>query len=88
MRYLKSLDDAAGVVESSGDREQALRYYEKMFLADPCNEKACCWLITRLVSDGRRSEAVRTYERCERALSRDLEPKEKTRKLYRSIIGD
>jgi ATP/maltotriose-dependent transcriptional regulator MalT/DNA-binding SARP family transcriptional activator len=89
IRYLKALDDAADVAESSGDREQALRYYEKMFLADPCNEKACCWLMTRFISDGRRSEAVRTYERCERELSRelDLEPQEKTRKLYRSILG-
>ncbi len=45
--------------------------------------------MLRLLSDGRRSEAIRVYERCERALSRelDLEPKEETRKIYRSIIG-
>ncbi len=41
------------------------------------------------IANGHRSEAVRIYERCERALSRDLdtEPEEQTRKVYRRIIG-
>jgi ATP/maltotriose-dependent transcriptional regulator MalT/DNA-binding SARP family transcriptional activator len=89
IRYLRALEDAAGIAESSGDRERALRFYEKMFSADPCNEKACCWLMTRYQSDARRGEAVRTYERCERAMSKDLdlEPEDRTKKLYRRIIG-
>ena len=88
IRYLRALEDAAGIAESSGDRDRALRFYEKMFSADPCNEKACCWLMTRYHSDARRREAVRTYERCERALSKDvdLEPDEQTKKLYRRIL--
>jgi LuxR family maltose regulon positive regulatory protein len=88
IRYLRALDDAAGIAESAGDRDRALRFYEKMFIADPCNEKACCWLMTQYHSDARRREAVRTYERCERALSRDvdLEPDEQTKKLYRRIL--
>jgi DNA-binding SARP family transcriptional activator len=89
IRYLRALEDAAGIAESSGDRDRTLRFYERMFSADPCNEKACCWLMTRYHSDARRGEAIRTYERCERALSRevDLEPDEETKKLYRRIIG-
>jgi DNA-binding SARP family transcriptional activator len=89
IRYLRALEDAAGIAESSGDRDRTLRFYERMFSADPCNEKACCWLMIRYHSDARRGEAVRTYERCERALSRDvdLEPDERTKKLYRRIIG-
>jgi DNA-binding SARP family transcriptional activator len=89
IRYLRALEDAAGIAESSGDRDRTLRFYERMFSADPCNEKACCWLMTRYHSDARRGEAIRTYERCERALSRDvdLEPDEQTKKLYRRIIG-
>lgn len=89
IRYLRALEDAAGIAESSGDRDRALRFYEKMFSADPCNEKACCWLMTQYQSDARRGEAIRTYERCERAMSRDLdmEPDDQTKKLYRRIIG-
>jgi LuxR family maltose regulon positive regulatory protein len=89
IRYLRALEDAAGITESSGDRDRTLRFYERMFSADPCNEKACCWLMTRYHSDARRGEAIRTYERCERALSKDvdLEPEEETKKLYRRIIG-
>ena len=89
IRYLRALEDAAMIAESSGDRDRTLRFYERMFSEDPCNEKACCWLMTRYHSDARRGEAIRTYERCERAMNRelDLEPDEKTKKLYRRIIG-
>ncbi len=89
IRYLRALEDAAGIAELSGDRDRTLRFYERMFSTDPCNEKACCWLMARYHSDARRGEAIRTYERCERALSRDvdLEPDEQTKKLYRRIIG-
>src|SRR3990172_13237998 len=37
-------------------------------LRRPCNEKACCRLMTRYHSDVRRGEAIRTYGRRERAL--------------------
>ncbi len=88
IRYLRALEDAAGIAESSGDRDRSLRFYEKMFSADSCNEKACCWLMQQYQSDARRGEAIRTYERCERAMSRDLdlEPDEQTKKLYRRIL--
>ena len=88
IRYLRALEEAAGIAESSGDRDRTLRFYERMFSADPCNEKACCWLMQRYHSDARRGEAIRTYERCERALSKDvdLEPDEETKKLYRRIL--
>jgi DNA-binding SARP family transcriptional activator len=89
MRYLRSLEEAAGIAESHDDRNRALIFYERIFQADQSNENACCWLMTRYASEGRRNEAVRTYERCERALSRDmdLEPEQQTRDLYRSILG-
>jgi len=89
IRYLRALEDAAMIAESSGDRDRTLRFYERMFSADPCNEKACCWLMQRYHSDARRGEAIRTYERCERAMNKDLdlEPDEQTKQLYRRIIG-
>lgn len=66
-----------------------MELYERMFLAEPSSETACRWLMARYHSLGRRADAVRIYERCERALSRDMdvEPEEKTKRLYRSIIG-
>ncbi len=87
--YLRVLGDAGTLAESLGEQGKALQFYEKMFLADSCSEKACRWLMARYLAAGQRSAAIRCYERCERALSRDmdLEPEEKTRKLYRSIIG-
>ncbi len=88
-QYLRVLETAGDLADSMGESVKALQFYEKMFLSDPGNEKACRWLMQRHLAGGQRTEAIRIYERCERALSRDLdlEPEEKTRKLYRSIIG-
>jgi DNA-binding SARP family transcriptional activator len=89
LQHLKALEDAAATAEACGDRDRTLRFYEKIFSADPCSEKACCWLMMRYQSDARRGDAIRAYERCERALSTelDMEPAQETKKLYRSIIG-
>jgi DNA-binding SARP family transcriptional activator len=88
-QYLRVLEEAGALADARGEKSKAMRFYEKMFLSDSCSEKACRWLMSRYLAAGQRSEAIRTYERCERALSRelDLEPEEKTKKLYRSIIG-
>lgn len=87
--YFKALEDAAALAESMDRRDDAFAFTEKLFDADPGNEKACRWLMERHVAEGRRSDAVRAYERCQRALAQDLEtePEEETRKLYRRIIG-
>ena len=87
--YLRVLEEAGALADSTGDRDKALQFFERMFLTEPSSERACRWLMARYHSLGKRGDAVRTYERCERALSRDmdLEPEEKTKRLYRSIIG-
>jgi LuxR family maltose regulon positive regulatory protein len=89
LRYLGALADAAILAEALGDRSSALRFHERLFLADPCNEKSCCWLMMHYQSEGRRNDAVRSYERCELALQRELElePEKRTKQMYRSIIG-
>ncbi len=89
VRYLGALEDAAALAEASGNRSAALKFHEKLFVADPCNEKSCCWLMTRYQSEGRRNDAIRSYERCELALKRELElePEKRTKQIYRSIIG-
>jgi DNA-binding SARP family transcriptional activator len=85
----KALEDAAEISDSLGDKSKAALLYEKLFHADPCSEKACCWLMSWHLAAGQRSEAIRTYERCQRALSKelDVEPDARTKTLYRSIIG-
>ena len=85
----KALEDAGEISDSLGDKNRAALLYEKLFHADLCNEKACCWLMSWHLAAGQRSEAIRTYERCQRALSRelDVEPDARTKTLYRSIIG-
>lgn len=83
------LRSAAELAGSAAGMASAEPYYERMFALDPCSEDACQWLMRRYVSEGRRGEAVRVYEQCELALGKelDLEPDERTKGLYRSIIG-
>ena len=85
----KALEDAAEISDSLGDKSRAALLHEKLFHADLCNEKACRWLMSWHLAAGQRSEAIRIYERCQRALSKelDVEPDAKTKTLYRSIIG-
>jgi LuxR family maltose regulon positive regulatory protein len=87
--YMRLLTEAGALADAKGEKHRALQFYEKMFLADSCSELACRWLMNHHAAAGQRSEAVRVYERCERALSRDmdLEPEDKTKEIYRSIIG-
>ena len=89
-QYLHVLESAGDLADSLGETSKAMQFYEKMFFSVSCNEKACRWLMQRYVAGGQRTEAIRTDERCERALTRDmdLEPEEKTKRLYRSIIGE
>ncbi len=89
MEYLRVLEDAGELAESLGEKKKAQQFFEKIFLTDPCSDKACRWLMTSYVSQGRRSDAIRVYERCERALSTEMgtEPEEKTKKLYRAILA-
>jgi DNA-binding SARP family transcriptional activator len=83
------LSHAAVLADAQDGTGRAFTYYDRMFSLDPCNEKACRWLMANRLAAGLRSEAVRFYERCQLALRKelDIEPDEQTRRLYRSIIG-
>lgn len=87
--YFKAIEEAAGLSDSLGDKGRAAALFERLFLADPCNENACRWLMSWYIAGGRRGEALRIFERCERALrgELDVEPDAKTMELYRAIIG-
>ena len=87
--YHKALEHAGEIAERLEDRNKAAHFYDLRFSSDPCDERSCRWLMSWHSTNGHRSEAVRMYERCERALSRDMdmEPDEQTRAIYRRIIG-
>jgi len=83
------LTHAAVLTDAQADSSRSFTYYDRMFALDPCNEKACRWLMAWHFAAGQRSDAVRLFERCQLALRKemDIEPEEQTRTLYRSIIG-
>jgi ATP/maltotriose-dependent transcriptional regulator MalT/DNA-binding SARP family transcriptional activator len=87
--HIEMLKHAVELKSSAADRDTASAYYEKMFALDPCDEKACRWLMADRMALGQRSEAIRLFDRCQLALKKelDIEPDEQTRRLYRSIIG-
>lgn len=87
--YTEALDAAAELSEAIGESGRSRVLYERMFSFDPCHDQACRWLMARHAAEGQRHKAVRVYERHELAVRSelDIEPDEKTRKLYRSIIG-
>lgn len=88
--HTEMLTHAAVLTDTHDDRNRSFAYYDRMFSMDPCNERACRWLMVWHLTAGQRNEAVRLFERCQLALRKDLdmEPDEQTRKLYRSIIGE
>ena len=88
-QYFAALKSMARIAESSGDMVKAADAYSRLFQADESNEEACRWIMSHYLAAGDRTEALRTYERCQLALRRalDMEPEEQTKKLHRSIIG-
>jgi DNA-binding SARP family transcriptional activator len=84
--FARALDEEAEIIGTRREHGRSQVLYEKMFDFDQCNDMACRWLMMRPVSDGRRNEAIRTNERHEPALSRELDtvPDEQTRRLYRN----
>jgi LuxR family maltose regulon positive regulatory protein len=87
---IEALDRSAEACESLGDRKRPIVLYERMFSFDPCNDKACRWLMQRHSAGGERNRAIRIYERHELAVRQelDMEPDERTRRVYRSIIEE
>ncbi len=87
--FTEAVDHAAEAREGLGDLSRSFALYQRMFAFDPCHDKACRWLMQRHSAEGERNKAVRIYERHELAMRQelDMEPDERTRRLYRSIIG-
>ena len=87
--YLKALEEAGTICDCDSAKSKAAFFYQNLFFADPCHEKACRWLMAWQHANGQRGEAIRTYERCQMALDRELavEPDVKTTAVYRNVIA-
>jgi DNA-binding SARP family transcriptional activator len=74
---------------SSGDFEAAIRCHRRILELDPCLEDVHRDLMDVLSRCGKRTQALRQYEECRRALREefDVSPVLETEMLYRSILG-
>jgi TolB-like protein/DNA-binding SARP family transcriptional activator/Tfp pilus assembly protein PilF len=82
-----ALGTATDQAEARGDAAMALAAAKRWLVLDPCAEPAHRRLMQLHVAAGRRGEAVRQYQECERLLREDLgvEPSAETRALIRDI---
>lgn len=87
-RYLISLDHLGRLYIRQGRLEAALGCYQKLLDRDGYREDAYCQLMRCYSRLGRRSEALRQYERCADLLRRDLglDPMPETIAVYREIL--
>jgi len=79
----------ARLLRSAGDHDVAIRYYRRILELDPCLEDVHRDLMEALYRSGRRTQALRQFEECRRALKEEFDaaPVMETEALYRSILG-
>lgn len=87
--YFEVLLTTARLLRGAGDHEAAIRPYRRLLELDPCLEDVHRDLMEALCRCGRRTEALRQFEACRRALKEefDVAPVIETETLYRSILG-
>ena len=79
----------ARLLRSAGDLEEAIRCYRRILELDPCLEDVHRDLMDVLCRCGKRTQALRQFEACRRALREEFDaaPVLETEALYRSILG-
>jgi DNA-binding SARP family transcriptional activator len=77
------------LLRSAGDHDGAIRYYRRILELDPCLEDVHRDLMDALCRSGKRTQALRQFEACRKALREefDVAPVIETETLYRSILG-
>lgn len=77
------------LLSSAGDVDAAIRCYRRILELDPCLEDVHRDLMDALHRSGKRTQALRQYEACRRALQEEFDavPVLETETLYRSILG-
>ena len=88
-KHLTALMRAGEICEKRGTLGKAASFYKKAIDADPLVEAAYQRLMIIHSSQGKRNEALITYERCKAAMRQglDSEPDELSQALYRRILG-
>jgi DNA-binding SARP family transcriptional activator len=83
------LQATARLLRSAGDYQGAIRYYRRILELDPCLEDVRCDLMEVLCRIGKRTQALRQFDACRRALKEefDCSPLLETEALYRSILN-
>jgi LuxR family transcriptional regulator, maltose regulon positive regulatory protein len=78
----------AELEERLGRTKSSIECCQKVIQTDPFFEEAYQKLMTTYLSLGRRSEVIRTYENCRKALQGGLnvDPDELTTSLYRRAL--
>ncbi|HTJ26007.1 MAG TPA: BTAD domain-containing putative transcriptional regulator [Candidatus Limnocylindria bacterium] len=79
----------AHLLRSVGDDEAAIRCYRRILELDPCLEDVHRDLMELLCRCGKRTQALRQFEACRRALREEFDaaPVLETETLYRRILG-
>ncbi|MBV8151354.1 MAG: winged helix-turn-helix domain-containing protein [Candidatus Eremiobacteraeota bacterium] len=79
----------ARLLRANGDYAEAIPYFRRILELDPCMEEVHRDLMDVLRAAGKRTQALRQFEACRRALREefDVDPLMETESLYRSILG-
>ncbi|OLD56928.1 MAG: hypothetical protein AUI54_04515 [Acidobacteria bacterium 13_1_40CM_2_56_5] len=79
----------ASLYARHGQQRLAMMQFEKLLTIETSNEEAHRELMRLYALAGRRSEALRQFQRCCEAVRSDLEtePEEETQQLYRKIVA-
>src|SRR6056297_182120 len=79
--------ELAEIAGNHGDWTESLRLGRRLIELDPLEESSHRLMMCLLADSGRRSEALRQYEKCRQFLHTEIEdePEQKTRDLYYSI---
>jgi DNA-binding SARP family transcriptional activator len=72
---LDALDKLVTWCAARCDCERGLAHARRMLVVDPAREQAYCHIMRLQVLAGNRTEALRTYQRCERLLMQELDVK-------------
>jgi LuxR family transcriptional regulator, maltose regulon positive regulatory protein len=88
-KYVTALMKAGNICENWGTLGKAAAFYRRAVQADPLLEAAYQQLMLIHSNQGKRNEALKTYEQCRSALRQglDADPDELTQSLYKRILG-
>jgi len=88
--YLTALGKLLSYCDVHGQVDRGLMHAESILRCDPAEEQAYYHMMHLQWTAGRRTQALRQYQRCKRVLSEELsvQPSERTQKLYEQIRSD